>query len=90
MVYLFIYSNVFIQGKNIISHWLFCICALFYSIIYIDKLLSIYTPRYFADLTSFIKISMLSTIFLLDIIIIHYTCLCLMLTYFVQAIQQLH
>ena len=29
-IYLFIYSNIFIQGKNIISLWLFCICALFY------------------------------------------------------------
>ena len=28
--YLFIYSNIFIEGKNIISHWLFYICALFY------------------------------------------------------------
>ena len=28
--YLFIYSNIFIQGKNIIRLWLFCICALFY------------------------------------------------------------
>ena len=30
MPFLFIYSNIFIQGKNIISLWIFCICVLFY------------------------------------------------------------